>query len=311
MANTIQKFMAISTAAALGLATPLGAAGGGGGGGGGSPSKTSEAYDPAVDYQKGADAFRAKDYKTAAKMFKKVSDAVPKNPAAHYLLGASYMGLNDYKKALKPLQNAVKFNNNMIEAHRDLGIVLAKLGMKEKAAGELADLSKRQTACEATKCADAAKLDDALSKLKAAMANGTKTVMAAPADIRIAAAQSADATYVTAVSLINEARYEEAIAYLQDARWTAGPHPDILVYLGFANRKLKRYNQAEEYYQTALDIFPNHRGALEYYGELKLERGNVSGAKANLARLESICTFGCYEADELRRWINKGASSAS
>jgi tetratricopeptide (TPR) repeat protein len=244
-------------------------------------------------------------------MFKKVSGAVPKDAAAHYLLGASYMGMNDYKKALKPLQNAVKYNNNMIEAHRDLGMVMSKLGMKGKAAAELVDLSKRQATCETTKCADSAKLVDAISKLKAAMADGTTSAMAAPADIRLAAARSADATYVTAVSLINEKRYDEAIAYLQDARWAAGPHPDILVYLGFANRKLHRYDQAEEYYQTALDIFPNHRGALEYYGELKLERGNVAGARANLARLDKICGFGCYEADELRRWINEGAPSAS
>jgi hypothetical protein len=68
---------------------------------------------------------------------------------------------------------------------------------------------------------------------------------------------------------------------------------------------------AEGYYRTALDIFPEHRGALEYYGELKLERGDVAGAKAHLAKLEAICGFGCNEADELRRWISEKAPSAS
>jgi tetratricopeptide (TPR) repeat protein len=310
VAIAFQKYVLIPAVSAILLVTPLYAAGGGGGGGGGSPSQTSPAYDPAVDYQKGTAAFRAKDYKTAAKMFQKVSSAVPKDPAAQYLLGASYMGLNDYKKALKPLQNAVKYNKNMIEAHRDLGLVLVKLGMKDKAAAELADLSTRQSACDAAKCADAAKLADAVTKLTAAIADGGKTALSVPSDIRIAAAQSADVTYVSAVSLINEKRYEEAIANLQDARWAAGPHPDILVYLGFANRKLHRYDLAEDYYQTALAIDPQHRGALEYYGELKLERGNVAGAKANLARLDAICGFGCYEADELRRWITQGVPSA-
>jgi tetratricopeptide (TPR) repeat protein len=111
--------------------------------------------------------------------------------------------------------------------------------------------------------------------------------------------------------LVNEKRYEEAIAYLNDARWAAGPHPDILTYLGFANRKLMRFDVAEGYYQAALNISPNHRGALEYYGELKLERGNVAGAKAHLAKLEAICGFGCSEADELRRWISEKAPSVS
>ena len=35
------------------------------------------------------------------------------------------------------------------------------------------------------------------------------------------------------------------------ALWTAGPHPDVLTYLGFANRKLKHYDAAEAYYREA------------------------------------------------------------
>jgi tetratricopeptide (TPR) repeat protein len=129
-------------------------------------------------------------------------------------------------------------------------------------------------------------------------------------DVDLAQAITADAVYVQAVSLINEKRYEEAIAQLDNALWAAGPHPDILTYLGFANRKLHKYDVAEGYYQAALSIAPKHRGALEYYGELKLERGNVAGAKAHLAQLETICGFGCHEADELRRWIKEAATSA-
>lgn len=93
--------------------------------------------------------------------------------------------------------------------------------------------------------------------------------------------------------------------------WAAGPHPDVLTYLGFANRKLKRYDAAEAYYREALAIAPAHRGALEYYGELKLERGDVAGARAHLAKLEAICGFGCHEVDELKRWIAAGRASAS
>jgi tetratricopeptide (TPR) repeat protein len=302
-------FLLPMSALALCLLPPAFAAGGGGGGGGGSPSASTPSYDPAVEYQKGTTAFRANDFVTAAKHFKKVVSAVPKDPTAQYLLGASYMGMGNFKKAAKPLELAVKYDAKMIDAQRDLGVTQAKLGKADKAGAQLAALKSMQTTCGDT-CADKAKLVDAIAKVEAAMGGKQAAGPIAP-DIKLSAAKAADETYVTAVSLINEKRYEEAIAFLQDARWAAGPHPDILTYLGFANRKLGRYDLAEGYYQAALGIFPEHRGALEYYGELKLERGNVAGAKAHLAKLEEICGFGCNEADELRRWILEKAPSAS
>lgn len=305
------KAALIATATLLGLAMqpPLFAAGGGGGGGGGSPSSSAQQYDPTADYQKGTTAYKAGDYATAVKHFKKVAGALPKDAAAQYLLGASYLGLNDAKKAENPLGLALKYNDKMIEAHRDLGIVQAKLGKADKAAVQLASLKTMQSAC-GDGCTDKAKLADAVAKVEAAIAAGKQARLSAPV-IQLAEAKSADETYVAAVSLINEKRYEEAIAYLNDARWAAGPHPDILTYLGFANRKLQRFDVAEAYYRSALDIIPEHRGALEYYGELKLERGDVAGARNHLAKLEAICGFGCNEADELRRWISEKAPSAS
>ena len=51
-------------------------------------------------------------------------------------------------------------------------------------------------------------------------------------------------------------------------------------------------------------VAPNHKGATEYFGELKVERGDLAGARQMLARLETICHFGCAEAEELRRWID-------
>ena len=64
---------------------------------------------------------------------------------------------------------------------------------------------------------------------------------------------------------------------------------------------------AEKNYQMALEKDPKHRGALEYYGELKVLQGDLAGARRLLARLDQVCTFGCPEAEELRRWIATGA----
>ncbi|GAO80152.1 MULTISPECIES: lipopolysaccharide assembly protein LapB [unclassified Sphingopyxis] len=284
------------------------AAGSGGGGSGAPPSQSS--YDPTVDYQKGADAYASGKYDEAAKAFKKVVSAVPKNPQANYLLGASYMAQGDFSRAVKPLETALRYDDKMIDARRDLGIAQAKLGKAEKADEQLGALKAMQEGCAAT-CADSAKLTDAIAKLEAAVAAGPQAQNAVEPEVRLASAATLDATYVAAVSLINEHHYEAAIAKLDTALWAAGPHPDVLTYLGFANRKLKRYDAAETYYREALAIAPSHRGALEYYGELKLERGDIAGARAHLAKLESICGFGCHEVDELRRWIAEGRSSVS
>lgn len=308
---TQAKLAALFAGIALIAVSPINAAGGGGGGGGSSmPSDSAPAYDPAVEYQKGTDAFRAGNYADAAKAFKRVTSALPKNASAQYLLGASHMALGDFKKAKSPLEAAVKNDVRLIEARRDLGIVYAKLGNADKAAAQMAAIKEMQATC-ADSCAEASKFPDAIAKLEAAMATGAQAAAPVEPTIRLAQASTADATYVAAVSLINEKRYPEAIAMLENALWATGPHPDVLTYLGFANRKMRLYDVAERYYEEALAVAPRHRGALEYYGELKLERGDVRGANAHLAKLEKICGFGCQEADELRRWIKDAATSAS
>ncbi|GEN99081.1 hypothetical protein NSE01_09140 [Novosphingobium sediminis] len=301
---------AVSLAALITLlpVSPVWAAGGGGGGGGGmAPSQSAPQYDPAAEYQKGIAAYQAQNFKDAATAFRRVTDVVTTHAPAQYLLGSSYLQLGDLKKAKRPLEMAVKYDAAMIEAHRDLGVVLAKLGDKAKATAQRDQLSARKTQCGPT-CAEAASLDAAIAAVDAAMAGSPQAFAPQRA---IAPLASIDAVYVSAVSKINEHRYAEAIAELEGTLWAAGPHPDVLTYLGFANRKLHRYDTARGWYEMALAVAPNHRGALEYYGELKLELGDVAGAKAHLARLDTLCGFGCQQADELRRWLREAAPSAS
>lgn len=288
---------------------PALAAGGGGGGGGGGSAPSASAYDPTADYQKGVAAFQAGQYKEAASAFRKVVDAVPRNAQAQYMLGASLLGAGDYKKAVRPLDAAVKYDGKLIEARRDLGVAAARSGDTKRVDEQLAAIRALQAGC-AESCPDAAKLASAIAAIEAAQAAGTQSSAVVRPEVRLASAASVDGTYVAAVGLINEHRYDEAIARLDSALWAAGPHPDILTYLGFANRKLSRFDRAEDYYRAALAVAPDHRGALEYYGELKVERGDLAGARANLARLDRLCGFGCYEADELRRWIAEAKPSA-
>lgn len=298
----------ILSAVILASSAPALSSGGGGGGGAEMPSSSAPEYDPVVEYQKGIEAYQAKDFKKAVSAFRHVVSVVPTHAPAQYLLGASYIGQGDYKHAIKPLEAALKADPNLIDAQRDLALSYLQQGDAAKAAVQHDALAARKTACAGT-CADAAQIDAALGAIDAAMA-GNKPQALGPTRALLPLA-SVDATYVEAVSLINERRYEPAIALLKASLWNAGPHPDLLTYLGYASRKLGKYDQAAEWYEEALAAAPNHRGALEYYGELKLQRGDRKGALAHLARLEQLCTFGCRQVDELREQISEAGSSAS
>jgi tetratricopeptide (TPR) repeat protein len=293
-------------------AAPLFAMGGGGGGGSSSasPSESAPAYDPAVEYQKGITALKAKDFKTAKRAFDRVLAAAPKDANTQYLAGLSRTGLLDYKGATKFLEKAVKLDPELIGAHRELGIAYAKSGAKPKAETTLAALKAKAATCGAS-CARAAELKAAIDAVAAALSGTTAAALDAPPSLLFASQSQGDTRYLAAVSLINEGRFEEAITTLKASQEAFGPHPDILTYLGFANRKLKRFDVAEGYYRAALLAAPFHRGATEYFGELMVERGDLPNARKMLARLDAQCRFGCAEAEELRAWIAAGHSPHS
>jgi len=83
-------------------------------------------------------------------------------------------------------------------------------------------------------------------------------------------------------------------------------HPDVYNLLGYSLRKTGDMKNALTYYQKALDFDPDHKGALEYMGELYVEIGDIAKAKENLARLAQICPAGCEERADLERAIAKG-----
>ena len=104
---------------------------------------------------------------------------------------------------------------------------------------------------------------------------------------------------------IKAEKYNQAIKQLQAANETSSADWNNL--LGYSLRKKQPPDLvgAEKYYQAALKIDPNHRGALEYYGKLKLINNDLPGAEALLARLDKVCTFGCEEYSDLKEAIQK------
>jgi tetratricopeptide (TPR) repeat protein len=283
--------------------------GGGGGGGGAAPSMSGQQYDAATEYRTGIDALQAQHYQDAKKAFAHVLTVAPEDANTNYLAGLAEAGLGNLKGAQRFYERAVHSDKDMVLAHQELGITYAKTGDKAKAQAELDRLNAMQQKCNAS-CAKAADLGKAIQALTAAMAGTPQARLETQPGLLFASAAGGDRAYLEAVSLINDHRYEAAIASLEAAKATFGPHPDILTYLGFANRKLGRFEIAERYYKAALAASPGHRAASEYYGELMVERGDKAGAQQMLASLETTCTFGCAEADELRRWIDAGHAPA-
>jgi tetratricopeptide (TPR) repeat protein len=72
-------------------------------------------------------------------------------------------------------------------------------------------------------------------------------------------------------------------------------------FMGYTFRKQEEPNleSAEIHYKKALELNTEHKGAMEYYGELKLLQKDLAGAKVLLTSLQQACPDGCDELDEL------------
>ncbi len=317
------------------VATPIFAAPGGGGGGG-LPSSSGPRVDPAEAYRQGVEALQAKDYKAAEKRFGDVLSVAPKNPEANYYMALAKVGLEKPKQSVRYLQRAIKERPNFIEAREKLALVSIELDDADEARAQLAAIEAIKAECLADEAAcdapfkaraesAAMKVSEALrpkvGETPEAMVSGDAPAVEAPAaedtpgedasasdsegrqSLFFAPRGSGEARYVAAVRLINEARYDEAIASLVAAQTVVGPHPDILNYLGYAHRKLARFDEAKSWYAQALAIAPDHLGANEYLGELYLELGDLDRARLQLAKLDQLCAFGCAEREDLARLI--------
>lgn len=302
-----RDLMLIAAAVAALVATPALAAGGGGGGGGGSPSASGSGVDPAKRYSQGLEQLKASNFKQAEKAFGDVLRAAPKDPSTNFMMSLAQIGQQDFESARKYLRNTVKYDANHVQARGWLGAIEAKLGDPAKAAEQKTALEAAKATCAAT-CPEAKAIDTALARIDMYVANPANPMQLAGDLVHFASAKDGDAAYLQAFGLINEGHYEDALWSLRDAATALGPHPDVLTYQGFANRKLHNYDVAVSYYSAALALAPDHRGANEYLGEYYVETGQMGLAKQQLVKLEGICKFGCEEAEELGRWIAGGHS---
>ena len=110
----------------------------------------------------------------------------------------------------------------------------------------------------------------------------------------------ADPAYVSAKAMIEAKNYAGAMPLLQQIVAKDPRNADAYTLMGYATRKSGDPNGSLQYYNTALSIDPKHIGAHEYVGEAYLQLGRLPEAEQHLARLDSICVFGCTEYRELK-----------
>ena len=109
------------------------------------------------------------------------------------------------------------------------------------------------------------------------------------------AAKPADPNYTRAKAMIEGRDYANALPFLQQVVAKDPKNADAYNLMGFATRKSGNANGSLQYYQQALAIDPRHLGAHEYIGEAYLMLDQPAQAEQHLARLDSLCVFGCAE----------------
>jgi tetratricopeptide (TPR) repeat protein len=305
------KLAHLTRAAAIALAiagaAPLALADGGGGGGSmNTPQQSGQRADPAAAYQQGVTALQAQDYRTAIRHFRTARRGAPNDPNINYALGLALIGADEKEEARDALERAVRDNAAPAAAWLQLGLVYLELNQRDRAVAQQAALAAAVSACDAA-CGDARRgqLQAAHDQLTRALEATAAPAAADPATTgwNFPSAEEGRAAYAEAVGLINQERFAEAFAALTRAQTAVGPHPDVLNYMGFTSRKLGRLDTSLSYYRQALAIDPNHLGANEYLGELYIQMGDIPRARAQLARLDQLCAYGCAQREELARWI--------
>jgi tetratricopeptide (TPR) repeat protein len=82
-------------------------------------------------------------------------------------------------------------------------------------------------------------------------------------------------------------------------------NPDVATLIGYASRKLGRYDDAKLWYDRALAADPNHALTWSYYGMWQAEQGNILKAKDDLEKVRTICgDTDCREYKALKAAID-------
>ena len=106
-------------------------------------------------------------------------------------------------------------------------------------------------------------------------------------------------------------KYQHARALIMDGQYEAGiaamhaigddDNAEIANFIGYASRKLGRYEDSKLWYEKALAAAPNHVRTWSYYGMWHAEQGNRLKAEDFLEKIRLICgNTNCEEYVKLK-----------
>lgn len=105
--------------------------------------------------------------------------------------------------------------------------------------------------------------------------------------------------------------YKGAIVDLNGLIDRGVQHADVYNLMGFSLRKSGDTKTAMTFYKKALEFDPNHKGALEYSGELYVQIGDIARARENATKLAALCPQGCEELADLQQAISRVTAKAN
>ena len=129
--------------------------------------------------------------------------------------------------------------------------------------------------------------------------------------------RSSDSDYADGVEAFEREDWPAMLESMRKVVDRRPHHDNAWAHIGFALRRMGRYDEALEAYDRSLSLNPHNRRAMEYLGEAYLGLDRYEEAKVMLDRLAEECrrvrvsfsndgfTDGCDEFVQLRRAIDK------
>lgn len=102
-------------------------------------------------------------------------------------------------------------------------------------------------------------------------------------------ARSSDEDYANGIDAFEAKDWPGVVAHMSRVVARRPHHDNAWARLGYALRKLKRYDESLVAYGKSLELNPGNRSALEYLGEAYLELDRPADAEALLVRLDREC----------------------
>jgi tetratricopeptide (TPR) repeat protein len=118
--------------------------------------------------------------------------------------------------------------------------------------------------------------------------------------------------YTEGERLVKAKDYAKAIPLLERALSDDVRDADATNLLGYSYRKMGNTQSALAYYQRALQLNPNHKGANEYLGQLYVELKDLPKAEERLAKLAQLCPPAtCEEYRDLKQSIDQAKAGGT